>query len=78
MFVTPEQLVLYTNNVIHATWVYILTPLAAGKTRLAIRQRAAFKEWIYYPFFVIGSLVQERKHLLGIKARAEGLWEIYR
>ncbi len=70
--IAPKAMVLNTNEEIQATWVYVLNPIAADKTRMVVRQRAAFENWIYYPFFTIGSLLQERKHLLGIKARAEG------
>jgi len=59
------------------TWVYMLLPLDGGKrTRLIMRQAGWSNDPTMRAFtggpFEFGGFLMARKHLLGIKARAEG------
>ncbi len=65
---------------IASTWVFILRPLPAGRTRLIVRWRARFRFWRSTDpsAWLIGlalepaEFIMERKMMLGIRARAEG------
>ena len=58
-----------------ATWLWVLEPLANGRTRLITRLRTVYDfrfPWvIYYLLYDVGDIVMMSKCLLGIKERAE-------
>lgn len=59
-----------------STWAFVLESATGGKTRLLSRNRIAGSGpgfWLGMAFMEPGSLVMERKMLLGIKERAESL-----
>ncbi|HXH23311.1 MAG TPA: SRPBCC family protein [Dehalococcoidia bacterium] len=61
-----------------STWLFALYPQPGGVTRLVSRNRLAPAGLLSRLFTVVfmeaGSLVMERKMLLGVKERAERLW----
>jgi hypothetical protein len=60
-----------------STWTFALRPCVDGTTRLVSRNRLPSSGPLFWPFMIAfmepGSLVMERKMLLGIKERAERL-----
>lgn len=60
-----------------STWTFALYPLDEGKTRLVSRNRLRSTGAMFWPTMIAlmepGSLLMERKMLLGIKERAEHL-----
>ncbi|MFV2063211.1 MAG: hypothetical protein ACC726_06815 [Chloroflexota bacterium] len=60
-----------------ATWTFILEPEAGGKTRLVERFRvwtaeAGLPQKLGMPMMGLGVFAMTRKHMLGVKERAEG------
>jgi len=67
--------ILWWDKKSKATWLWLLTPLDANRTRLITRLRTQY-DWslpwvIYYLLYDFGDIVMMRKCLLGIKRRAE-------
>ncbi|HET9200334.1 MAG TPA: hypothetical protein VFO84_05090 [Dehalococcoidia bacterium] len=60
------------------SFLYYLDPVAEGRTRLLIRMRDKYR-WFSAPILAmqlavdVGDIIFQRKHLLGVKARAERL-----
>ncbi len=60
-----------------ATWAFVLVPAPGGRTRLIERMRlwapdAGGPQRLALPFMGLGVFVMTRKHMLGLKERAEG------
>lgn len=70
-----NEYVLWWDKKERATWVWVLQPLADGRTRLLTRLRTIYDfhfPWvIYYLIYDVGNIVMMRKCLLGIKEQAE-------
>lgn len=66
---------LWSDRQGRSTWLWQLTPLDGGRTRLITRLRTRYTwamPWVlYYPLFDVGDIVMMRACLLGIKRRAE-------
>jgi proline iminopeptidase len=66
---------------VECSWVFVLTPLAAGRSRLHVRVRATYhastsSRWlakVARVFLGLGDSVMENTMLLGIRSRAEAL-----
>ncbi|HWP95634.1 MAG TPA: SRPBCC family protein [Syntrophomonadaceae bacterium] len=58
-------------NLFTTSWVYTLNESGNETSRLIVRHRGMYKGFLIHFIFTAGSLIQERKHLLGIKRRAE-------
>ncbi len=74
--VQPERAVVLQWHKEQSTWAFVLEPMNDGTTRLISRNRIIGKGPLFrlmMAFMEPGSLVMERKMLLGIKQRAEGL-----
>jgi hypothetical protein len=72
--VAGQFLVLYVNSdFLETSWAYALQEPAPGTTRLIVRHKGSYEGFLIHFIFTFGSFIQERKHLLGIKKRAETL-----
>ncbi|MDZ7728036.1 MAG: hypothetical protein U5Q44_07495 [Dehalococcoidia bacterium] len=75
--VAPEQHLVLQWVPAESSWAFVLEPTSDGGTRLLSRNRIPGSGWKFWAgmvgFMEPGSLVMERKMLLGIKERAEGL-----
>lgn len=77
MDIEDPKYMIWTDNRDTSTWLWLLSPIDAGTTRLISRLRVRYKwtpPWIfYYLLQEVGDIVMMRKCLLGIKERAEKL-----
>ncbi len=76
--IEPDRvLVLYSEDRTQEhSWVYMLASIDPNTTRLIVRHRDNYSGLTNRVIFALiepGSFLMERKHLLGIKARAEAL-----
>lgn len=67
----PEQLLLVFQSDTAATWAWGLYPIDAGRTRLVSRLRVRLPRLATRVMLDAFEIVMMRKHLLGIKRRAE-------
>lgn len=70
--VAPNETLLWRSP--DATWVWSLTPLPGGATRLVTRIRVGYRlplGLVFGPLLEVADFPMMRKELLGIKARAE-------
>jgi hypothetical protein len=76
--VEPERFVVLQWIPAKSTWTFALYPQGDGTTRLVSRNRLPGSGPLFWlgmvAFMEPGSLIMERKMLLGIKERAERLW----
>jgi hypothetical protein len=75
--VEPERALVLQWQPQRSTWAFVLQPNDTGGTRLLSRNRLPGKKPLFWLGMVlgmeVGSLIMERKMLLGIKRRAESL-----
>lgn len=70
-----KQYILWWDKKERATWLWLLEPMADGRTRLITRLRTIYDfrfPWIiYYLVYDVGDIVMMSKCMRGIKERAE-------